>query len=888
MAVAAYASLVSLTDVLDSVQLPGRRHRLHLDKEQIQSLHQKVLFLQHFLELHSQRISPEMEDLARQLAVVADEADDIIDFHVVNQLLERSQDKTHHVAALSSFCQDIDKIIKKIDSITEKLMMVKEERVDIQEQPPIVSVSMGSTAPSSRDKNTMVGFDERLLQVVDELTRDESDLRILPIVGMGGIGKTTLAQNVFDHPYIINRFDIRIWFTISQQFSVREILLKYFFKDEKDFCKNQLGVAELGVRLHKLLYGERYLIIMDDVWNTKAFEDFMLYFPNNGKGSRILVTTRLLDVAHTLGSHNHYFTMNFLDDDKSWDLLCEKAFARKNCPYPHLEEIGRNIARGCRGLPLAIVVIGGLLTKSNNTPEYWEFVAKNVTSFVSSGDDEYCLNILFLSYNSLPIHLKPCFLYMRVFPEDDEVEVSELIKLWICEGFLKPVGGKSLKEAAKEYLKDIADRNLILIRERTRSGKIKACGIHDILRELCFRESKREHLIRVPRAQNIYVSVSLKDRICFLCGRLMKRHNKIHLQEVIVGSQSTTVTSPLVCKVCSNMYQNLNKLRWVKVLKLENDEPHVTCLLHTKLRYLKVGPYNWCKENQTISLLWNLQILDLDISKTLWLSEFWEMPKLRDLNVYHGSIPNPMDEHDSTILENLSMIRIGKFCCSEEVVKRIPNLKKLSVMAMRLSGDYSLAQLNKLESLSLYLGNFGLEDVGFPTSLKKLRLSDCEIPWKKMTIIGSSLPNLEVLKLYDAFVGPEWSPIEGEFLRLKVLVIMSSELSHWGAEEIHFPKLHGLYLEDMRRLKEIPLSIGDIYTLQSIHLRGRFSVSATNSAVEIFKDQKEKGNETLQVYVDGKQVDEEQVLLDSHDEQVSSDSDEERSKSFMRAFRNQI
>ncbi|XP_011071880.1 uncharacterized protein LOC105157229 isoform X2 [Sesamum indicum] len=323
MAVAAYASLVSLTDVLDSVQLPGRRHRLHLDKEQIQSLHQKVLFLQHFLELHSQRISPEMEDLARQLAVVADEADDIIDFHVVNQLLERSQDKTHHVAALSSFCQDIDKIIKKIDSITEKLMMVKEERVDIQEQPPIVSVSMGSTAPSSRDKNTMVGFDERLLQVVDELTRDESDLRILPIVGMGGIG-------------------------------------------------------------------------------------------------------------------------------------------------------------------------------------------------------------------------------------------------------------------------------------------------------------------------------------------------------------------------------------------------------------------------------------------------------------------------------------------------------------------------------------------------------------------------------------PEWSPIEGEFLRLKVLVIMSSELSHWGAEEIHFPKLHGLYLEDMRRLKEIPLSIGDIYTLQSIHLRGRFSVSATNSAVEIFKDQKEKGNETLQVYVDGKQVDEEQVLLDSHDEQVSSDSDEERSKSFMRAFRNQI
>ncbi|KAK4394806.1 putative disease resistance protein [Sesamum angolense] len=316
MAVAAYASLVSLSDVLDSVQLPARRHRLHLDKEQIHSLQQKVQFLQDFLELHSHRISKEMEDLARQLTVVADEADEVIDFHVVNQLLERSQDKTRHMAALSSFRQDIDKIIKKIDSITEKLMMVKEEPVDVQEQQPVVSDSVGSTAIPSGDNNTMVGFDERLLKVVDELTRDESNLLILPIVGMG---------------------------------------------------------------------------------------------------------------------------VNFLDEDKSWDLLCEKVFAQKSCPYPELEEIGRNIARSCRGLPLAIVVIGGLLAKSDNTREYWEFVAKNITSFVNSGDDDHCLKILSLSYNSLPIHLKPCFLYMRVFPEDDEIKASKLIKLWIAEGFLKPI-----------------------------------------------------------------------------------------------------------------------------------------------------------------------------------------------------------------------------------------------------------------------------------------------------------------------------------------------------------------------------------------------------------------------------------------------------------------
>ncbi|KAK4437242.1 hypothetical protein Salat_0058100 [Sesamum alatum] len=243
MAVAAYASLLSLTDVLDSFPHLARRH---LDKEQIQILQEKVQFLQDFLELHSRRISPEME-----------EADDIIDFHVVNQLRERSQDKSLHSSfyqdisniiekidsitkelmmvkeelidvqeqqpgvslpvgstalpsTLSSFYEDINKIVEKIDSITKQLMIVKEETIHVQAQQPVVSVPVGATALPSSDKNTMVGFDERLLQIVVELTRNESNLHILPIVGMGGIGKTILVQYAFDHPHIVYRFGIHI------------------------------------------------------------------------------------------------------------------------------------------------------------------------------------------------------------------------------------------------------------------------------------------------------------------------------------------------------------------------------------------------------------------------------------------------------------------------------------------------------------------------------------------------------------------------------------------------------------------------------------------------------------------------------------------------------
>ncbi|KAK4394741.1 putative late blight resistance proteinR1A-10 [Sesamum angolense] len=647
MAVAAYASLLLLMKVLDNVQHPFRRRQLRFDADRVQSLHEKLQFLVDFLERHSQRMSQEMEDLAGQIVAAADEAEDFIDTHVVDQLREGSQDQSYHLAVASSFCQDIDRVTGKIDSITTELTMIEEGWANAQERKPVVSnLPTSSTALPSSVKNTMIGFDEHLLRVMDELTRDESNLQILPLVGMGGTGKTTLARNIFDHPYVVHHFDKRIWFTISQDYSVHEILV-CLLNNGKDKEVSETS-AELGERLYKSLFGQRYIIIMDDVWNIKAWDALKLFFPNNRNGSRVIMTTRLANVANSLGSQKPYL-MDFLDEDKSWNLFCLKAFAKEGCPYPELEEIGKDIAKACRGLPLAIVVIGGLLANSNMEQEYWKYFAKNVSSFVNSEDDEHCLKILALSYQNLPMHLKACFLYMRVFREDDKIKVSRLIKLWIGEGFLKPKRGKILEEVAKEYLKNLVDRNLVLIREWTVRGKPRVCGIHDLLRDLCLKEADKEHFIRTPIVQ-LLDPYKENEIVCFLCGERVSLQETIDVPKIVIVSQLTSGASGLVCEACkkwrighlivsttSSIYISLNHCLFKTEDSLLKNIAYPTSLKKLNLVRCKIP----CEYMTIIGSLPNLEVIFwrwCDIEGSEWNPIEGQFPRLKMLKLWKSNL----------------------------------------------------------------------------------------------------------------------------------------------------------------------------------------------------------------------------------------------------------
>ncbi|EPS65645.1 hypothetical protein M569_09132, partial [Genlisea aurea] len=317
--------------------------------------------------------------------------------------------------------------------------------------------------------------------------------QVISIVGMGGIGKTTLAQLVFNHERVQNRFDVKLWGTVSKKYDLKAIL-QDLLKDES----NHLSDRELAIRLHEKLYLERYLIILDDIWDVEAWNRLQEFIPNNRFESRILVTTRYSRVSDECTTTNGgVCRLEPWDDSRSWACLREMIFGEDDCPVD-LKEIGKKIAKACGGLPLSLVAIAGVLSKSKMTASSWESILKNIKNSSGLIEGHHGLKVLSTSYYALPMHLKPCFLYFRNFHEDAKIRLSVLFREWIAEGYVQSAQNKTIPEIANEYFDELVATNLVLIVSRNSFGEITKCGVHDLVLELCIRESENETFPPVP------------------------------------------------------------------------------------------------------------------------------------------------------------------------------------------------------------------------------------------------------------------------------------------------------------------------------------------------------------------------------------------------------
>ncbi|KAL7114604.1 hypothetical protein ACP275_04G131200 [Erythranthe tilingii] len=843
---AAYAALVSLTHTLHQILHPPPTLHIIFDRKQIETLQQKTNLLIDFLEKQSSNYgggNKEIEHLETRIRVAADGAEYTIEFNVMNQILAAGCAVDRLEAEPSDFLSEGVRIaIQEFRSIQEELVKMIEK--DVQ---PKNSLSTRATSTSSKplpsSKDTMVGFQKHLIRIMTTLTANESNLRIISIVGMGGIGKTTLATNVFNKPLVLEHFHLRAWVTISKECKKKEILLGLLLQisnahgnakemnDEED--------TRLGDKLYKELFGRKYLIVMDDMWDIKAWEIVKRFLPNNNNGSRILVTTRLLKLAEDFGSCSPY-QLNLLDESQSWDLLREKVFVEERCPV-ELEVIGKSIAKKCRGLPLALVVIGGVLAKSK-TEEHWKYVEEDVTSEVNNEDDEFCMKILFLSYIHLPIYLKPCFLYFAVFPQDHIIKVSRLVRLWVAEGFIRKYRHKSLEETGEEYLEDLIHRNLILVNTRWVTGEVRTCRIHDLLSDLCRREAQKDNFVLTANL-NIVTHMKITPRLSINSGKWKQKNLTPYRPPVPTQSflsfskgDSTDYTArrfPLL-----RLFDVVDEYPKDEILQLINSR-YVSCMGSMSMP-------------SSISQLWSLQTLVV-YGELILPSEIWQMPQLRHVEGRFIVLSDPLPDtvHKIILLENLQTLsKVKDFKCSEAVMKRIPNLKKLEIICGTIGSNRlsNLGLLHKLEhlNLELFTGTRCGGGIVFPSSLKELTLTECKIHWEDMSVVGS-LPNLEVLSLRrNAAIGQKWISKEGEFARLKSLWIHKCELEIWEADDTHFPSLEIIHLGYLN-LKEIPSDFAGILPLRGINLDHNTNNSLLASANKILEERENLGYDVFRV-----------------------------------------
>ncbi|KAL7181055.1 hypothetical protein ACSBR1_040004 [Camellia fascicularis] len=744
------------------------------------------------------------------------------------------------------------------------------------------SMSMSMKNRTMGDEEITVGFDDEALTIKELLAGGKKQLQMISIVGMPGLGKTTLARKLYNDPYITHYFHIRAWTYASQLPTKTDMLLDILpslnVRTDDDKDKN-LTNEKLGEKLYKQLKGKRYLIVIDDLWDIGAWVHLKMYFPNDNNGSRVMFTSRLKEMAMHASPDCHPHCLRFLTEEESWELLRWKVFQNESCP-PELIEIGKQIMKKCEGLPLAIVVIAGLLARTIKTQESWKQVAQSVSSYIVSDPNQY-LDTLALSYNHLPRHLKPCFLYLGAFPEDQEISVQRLIWLWIAEGFIQKIEQKSLEEVAEGYLMDLIQRSLVIVAQKKFDGQIKACRMHDLLRDLCLKKAREinflQHIENDKDASSSSSNCETNNQ-CRLCT-----HSNFFEKSDYVSSMSyaPTVVQSFLCftskldcypdnpfgDVCSFICQTFKLL---KVLDIWYDSAFFSRELTqlVNLRYLAINltiAYELPPSISNLSNLETLIIISTNYVKVILPCNVWKIPKLRHLyakgakvDVSLCSEEAAVDQSYPRVLKDLRTIRDLDPCGSvQDFLARTPYLTKLGICVHLLSASGNLMFpnlefLSHLHTLKLYrefLHPTYLREVKFPRTVKRLTLKCTRIKWEEISVLRMLLPNLELLKLeHDAALGWHWKTIDGGFPRLKFFKLKNLKFEQWITCYSHFPSLQHLSLESIKNPEEIPSSLGDILTLQLIEVNDcRFSVE--ESVRKIKEEQESIGNNWLKVLI---------------------------------------
>ncbi|KAH7674258.1 CPI-17 protein [Dioscorea alata] len=797
-----------------------------------------------------------------QIQEIAHDAEDIVDDYIF---------KVHQRRLLSpyklKFLHDLGNKIRKVKRTAQEIFDNRSKFGNIE--------SSGATSSSSNnearsplplvrrrrnpdvEEADVLGFDEHFQALTRMLMGDDGNQRraVVSITGMGGVGKTTIAKKIFSDPGIRRHFACQAWIWVSQEYRAGEVL-KTIAKDAMAMSNQRLknlSREELLWEVYNHLEEMKYLVILDDVWSKEAWDSIKVLLPDGKNGSRVLITTRNQDVALHAGGQSHPpYDLKFLGEDDSWELFCRKAIptkCTKDCP-PYLESIGREMVAKCCGLPLAIVVLGGLMLTKRQSVEEWRKLLKSANWQLRQGEEQIS-EILALSYQHLPYYMKPCFLYFSIYCKGPPISAKRLIRLWIAEGFIQPRDQETMEEVAEDYLEELVHCSMIQVVERHYHGGIKICQIHELLHDLSIFLAQGMNFIHIPN-NNDNENISHKPRRLALLDDKSTSYIA-QLQSSDFTSRLRTITSRDMEKRVSKMEKFFHNMKLLRVICLQGTgikslPDAIGKLIH--LRYLGLRYTDLTELPSSIGKLTNLQTLDIKNSVRMieLPSQVWKMQRnLRHLEGTGFSIKGLPSTDSLPNIQTLSNVKAGTWL--QNGLQKMMSLSKLGVhhvtdtykealldclgkldnlkkLAWKAEEDSTIPSLilstsqhkNNLQVLYLRGRLEGLPDgICMPVSLTKLTLESTRLQEDPLVMLGK-LDNLQVLRLRNnAFVGEKMVCLVKGFPELQVLELnFLRRWKEWRIEDEAMPKLRKLEIEACNFLMMLPQGLQRVTSLQEL------------------------------------------------------------------------
>ncbi|XP_051130741.1 probable disease resistance RPP8-like protein 2 [Andrographis paniculata] len=705
----------------------------------------------------------------------------------------------------------------EIESIQKRLERMDDMRAryptpSLDEASPVSSNGIElrrRVSPWHQDKH-VVGLEGHVETILKKaILVKKGGLFISSIVGMGGVGKSTLATKVYNDAAIHKQFEQRAWVTVSQNFNLKELLKTLLLQLKKGENMENYPVEHLEQKVNECLKGKQYFIVLDDVWQQQSYECIVRAFPDEtDKASRLLITSRYHNIPNAA---RYVHELKGLDPNQSWELFLKTAFVENKdgkCPK-ELEDIGRKIVNKCKGLPLAISVMGGLLLNQGQSVSGWERVWKGMTTHYGTQDHDMNA-ILELSYRDLPSHLKSCFLFFSFYKEDVKINVKTLIHLWIAEGVVpRGEGEETMEEVGMNYLDELINRNMVQVSMVSADGRVISCQMHDHLRDLSIRRANEEMNVDIVNDENSLEDqrpVKVRHLVAF--GNIERvvslRTRNPHLRSLIFHSSTRHSIIP------SSVWKRLGeRLKALELRDFEVTKLHSRIGKLSGLKYLHLSCFEMQKLPRSLGRLKNLQTLRIDRGMDLEVPNvIWKLDGLRHLYMLRKIICKEPLRLDT--LKNLqTLVGVSTKNIVVDHLAKLVNLRELSlIVGEDVDKIFTLlATLKKLDDVALdWYWNDDQRQIYLLNEIVNLcAVSQLSISGKVVELPNSFARNISHLTLWYNHLTQDPMPMLG---RLPNLISLNLHNNSYVGEKVvvlksAFPKLRVLRLLYLRRLKEI-------------------------------------------------------------------------------------